>query len=262
MSLSRPLRGSCACHRNQYFIRAPEGATDVAQVLFGTDPSHRTAQANPLAAHVRVPLTWYHSATFAFFPDETASTIRRLYENPFEGHARRHFCGFCGTPLTYWHERPRSEADYIQVTIGSLCREDLGDLEEMGLIPSSPSSEGERLELPARGGREPDQATAQGDQAPVGATSTSLQPVGRETLSIPWIDSIVEGSSLGGRLKGTKGTRQSADGTTRIEWEIVEYNGEGDDDGGSSGPSSNNGKRKLDDRDDTDDRLMEGVSQQ
>ncbi|ROV98971.1 hypothetical protein VSDG_03777 [Cytospora chrysosperma] len=261
MSLSRPLRGSCACHRNQYFIRAPEGANDVAQVLFGTDPSHRTAQASLLAAHVRVPLTWYHSATFAFFPDETASSIRRLYENPFEGHARRHFCGFCGTPLTYWHERPRSEADYIQVTVGSLCREDLGDLEDMGLIPDSPTSEGETFELPARGGREPAQATGQGDQIPV-TTSTSLQPMGRETQSIPWIDSIVEGSRLGGRLKGAKGTHQSADGTTRIDWEIVEYHGEGVDDEDAGSSSSNNGKRKLGDRDDVDDGQMEGVSQQ
>lgn len=131
----------------------------------------------------------------------------------------------------------------------------------MGLIPSSPSSEGEGLELPAGGGREHDQAAGQGDQAPV-ATPAARQPVGRETLSIPWIDSLVEGSSLGGRLKGTKGTRQSADGTTRIEWEIVEYNGEGDDDDDSGGPPSSNGKRKLSDRDDTDDHQMAGVSQQ
>ncbi|KUI59204.1 hypothetical protein VP1G_06445 [Cytospora mali] len=261
MSIPRPLRGSCACHRNQYLIRAPEGATEFAQVLFGTDPSHRIAQANPLSAHIRVPLTWYYSATFSFFPDENATTIRRLYENPFEGYSRRHFCGFCGTPLTYWSDHPRSEAEYIQVTMGSLCREDLGDLEDLGLIPGSPVSEGERLELPTRGGREPDQAsTGQGNQA-TGTTSTDPQPVGRETLSIPWIDSIVEGSSLGGRLKGTKGTRQSADGTTRIEWEIVEFNAEGDDDEAGSS-SSNNGKRKLGDRDDVDDHQMEGASKQ
>lgn len=222
-----------------------------------------------------MPLTWYHSATFAYFPDETASTIRRLYENPFEGHARRHFCGFCGTPLTYWSEQPRSEADYIHITLGSLCREDLGDLDDLGLIPGSPASEGEAPELPplpTRGGRVPSQATAAAEdaaaaaaaagalQAPVAATSTSLRPaVGRDTLSIPWIDSIVEGSSLGGRLKRTKGSRQSADGTTRVEWEIVEYDDEdNDDEAGSS--SSNNGKRKLGDRDASDDH-MEGISQ-
>lgn len=132
----------------------------------------------------------------------------------------------------------------------------------MGLIPSSPSPEGEGSEeVPAGGAaREHGRAAGQGVQAPAAA---STAPVSRETLSIPWIDSIVEGSSLGGRLKGTKGTRQSADGTTRIEWEIVEYDGDGDDDDEDAGGSpANSGKRKLSDRDDTDDQQMEGVSQQ
>lgn len=148
--------------------------------------------------------------------------------------------------------------------MGSLCREDLGDLEEMGLVPGSPVSESDTFELPSGRRRGPDQATDEVNPAPV-TTSTTRQPVGRETLSIPWIDSIVEGSSLGGRLKKTKGTRQSADGTARIEWEIVEYNDDQDDDNADDGEagssSSNNGKRKRGDRDDVDDR-MEGVSQQ
>lgn len=41
MSLARSLRGSCACNRNQYLIKAPQDARDVAQVHFGTDASHR-----------------------------------------------------------------------------------------------------------------------------------------------------------------------------------------------------------------------------
>lgn len=172
-----------------------------------------------------------------------------MFDNPFEGHTRRQFCGFCGTPLTYWSEHPRTEADYIQITMGSLCREDLGDLEDMGLIPESPG-EDQTLQLPSRGGAQ---------EAPVTSTSTAVQPVvHRDTTSIPWFDSIVEGSSLGGRLRATKGTRHSADGATTIEWEIVEYN----DDGGEevSTPSSNNGKRKLGDRDDAGEDRMEDVS--
>lgn len=119
--------------------------------------------------------------------------------------------------------------------MGSLCREDLGDLEDLGLVPESPV-EGQAAEA-----------------------STALHPTeGRETTDIPWFDSLVEGSKLGGRLKTTKGTRHSADGSTKIEFEIVEYNNDGSE---VSTPTSGNGKRKLGDRDDADDSHMEGVSQ-
>lgn len=215
------------------------------------------AQASPLAAHIRIPLTWYHSATFSEYPDETATQIRRVYENPFERHTRRTFCGVCGTPLTYWSEHPRTEADYIQVTMGSLHREDLGDLEDLGLIPESPI-EVPRFEIPAISGRGavgPSEAISEDS---VAATSAALRPnaTHRETDGVPWFDSIIEGSSLGGRLKTTRGTRQSADGTTRIEFEITEYSDDGNEARGSSG---SNGKRKLGDREDVD--TMEGVSQ-
>ncbi|KAJ4391353.1 hypothetical protein N0V93_004970 [Gnomoniopsis smithogilvyi] len=257
MSLQRPLRGHCACRRNQYYIRAPQGVTEVAQVLFSTGESHRIAQANPLSAHIRIPLTWYHSATFAEFPDETATSIRRVYENPFERHTRRTFCGVCGTPLTYWSEQPRTEADYIQVTMGSLSREDLGDLEDLGLIPESPI-EAPQFDIPAIAGR---QATSPGDATsdPVATTSTALHPTGtyRETVGVPWFESIIEGSSLGGRLRTTRGTRQSADGLTKFEIEITEFNDDGTEASQSSG---NNGKRKLGDR--TDVEEMEGISQE
>lgn len=42
MSLQRPLRGHCACRRNQYYIRAPQGVSEVAQVIFSTGESHST----------------------------------------------------------------------------------------------------------------------------------------------------------------------------------------------------------------------------
>ncbi|KAJ4420111.1 hypothetical protein N0V82_004558 [Gnomoniopsis sp. IMI 355080] len=258
MSLGRPLRGHCACRRNQYYIRAPQGVKEVAQVLFSTEESHRIAQANPLSAHIRIPLTWYHSATFAEFPDERPSSIRRVYEDPFERHTRRTFCGVCGTPLTYWSEQPRTEADYIQVTMGSLAREDLGDLDDLGLIPESPI-EAPQFEIPAIASRQvPGPKSGDATSDPVEATSTALHPTGahRETTSIPWFDSIMEGSSLGGRLRTTRGTRQSADGRTRFEIEIIEFNDDGTE---LSDTAGNNGKRKLGDRTDIDD--MEGVSQ-
>lgn len=227
-----------------------------------------------MSAHIRVPIEWYHSATFSFFPDETAAMIRRVYDNPFEGHTRRHFCGFCGTPLTYWSEWPRGEANYIQVTMGSLCREDVGDLEELGLVtetptsPSSSSPRGPSRGSPVEGGVSNTGMTAEGDsgyqqqQQPttaIGGTSSALARGGRETTTIPWFDTLLEGSRLARRVRSTRGSRQSADGTTRVEWEIVEYT---DDPSDPGTPSTGNGKRKLGDRDDADeDAQMEGVGQ-
>lgn len=162
----------------------------------------------------------------------------------------------CGTPLTYWSEHPRTEADYIQVTMGSLRREDLGDLEDLGLIPESPI-EAPKFEIPAIAGRQAAEPTGAASnpitEAPIALHSTGTH---RETSSIPWFDSIIEGSSLGGRLKTTRGTRQSADGTTRIEYEITEFNDDGTE---ISEFPGNNGKRKLGDRTDIDD--MEDISQ-
>lgn len=42
MSALHPLRGGCHCGRNRYIIDMPEGADDIAQVLFNADASHRT----------------------------------------------------------------------------------------------------------------------------------------------------------------------------------------------------------------------------
>lgn len=140
--------------------------------------------------------------------------------------------------------------------MGSLRREDLGDLEDLGLVPQSPI-EAPTFEIPAIAGR---QAAGSTDTAssPSTAASTALHTSGtyRETNSIPWLDSIIEGSSLGGRLKTTRGTRQSADGTTRIEYEITEFNDDGTE---ISEFSGNNGKRKLGDHTNVDE--MEDVSQ-
>lgn len=91
--------------------------------------------------------------------------------------------------------------------------------------------------------------------------SSASQPIGRESHGIPWIESLVEGSSLGGKLKRASVTRRSADGSAWAQWHIVEYT---DDDHHvgiePSGSSGNNAKRKLGDREDVDE--MEGSAQQ
>lgn len=142
--------------------------------------------------------------------------------------------------------------------MGSLCRDDLGDLDDLGLIPESPT-EGQSPVLHSSGSRQSTEGGGAVEKVPVVTSSSDLQSSGDlETTGIPWFDTIIEGSNLAGRLKTTKGLRQSADGTTRVEWEIVEYTGDGNEPNVQSG---NNGKRKLGDRDDVDDAQMGGVSQ-
>ncbi|KAI1340458.1 hypothetical protein F5Y15DRAFT_40369 [Xylariaceae sp. FL0016] len=224
------LRGSCHCGRNQYIIHVPSNSSESAQILFDTRVTHRVSSATPLSAFIRVPLTWYHSRMFPFFPDETRSSIRRVYSDPIEQHAKRHFCGFCGTPLSYWSEQPRSEADYIQLTLGSLLTEDLHGLEEMGLIPGEPDQEDEM------------------DTEPSPVSRSGNQLIGREFSTIPWFNDLLSGSRLGD-MRTTRGVRQSEDGRTRIEFEITEWTGEDDSDGqdAETSESSNTGKRKRSD---------------
>ncbi|KLU87884.1 hypothetical protein MAPG_06874 [Magnaporthiopsis poae ATCC 64411] len=230
MASLRPLRGGCHCGRNHYTVNLPENCAEIARVLFDTDPRHRIFQASPISAFLRVPLTWYSSTTSAFFPDEASPTIRRTYTHPSQQHTKRCFCGFCGTPLSYWSEDPPAEAEFIRLTLGSLHSEDLGDLEDLGLIPGTPPSEAE----------------TEGDGGASGSSNSrpTRSVVARETLGVPWFDSMVAGSRLG-NLRASRVGGRSRDGRVTYEWEIVEWtaDGDGDDkmdddgDGSQPGPS-------------------------
>jgi len=163
----------------------------------------------------------------------------------------RHFCGFCGTPLSFWSEQPRSEADFIQLTLGSLSAEDLGDLEDLGLLPGSD----DEAETPPSPVRPADSAGLSATGADNTTGEVALRP-GRETLGgIPWFDSLVEGSRLG-RLSRRKGSSRSPDGTVKVEWEVVEYT---EDDSGADTPRS--GKRKFGDEEEDHKEPMLGVEQ-
>ncbi|QPH01533.1 hypothetical protein C2857_005736 [Epichloe festucae Fl1] len=229
MSALRPLRGGCLCGRNRYIIAIPEDGIRNAEVLFSTERSHQEPLATPLAAYIRVPLSWLHSTTFAFFDDETHAMIRRVYTHPSQEHTKRNFCGFCGTPLSYWSEKPRSEAEYINLTLGSLLQEDLQDLEDLGLISEESEGEAEEKQVDTR-----NQGTAL-----------------RQSFGVPWFDSMVEGTRLG-RMRRAHGIKQSEDGTVKIEWEIIEQSDTPEDDGDvdMDSTSGSSGKRKLQDRGD------------
>ncbi|KAH7349490.1 hypothetical protein B0T11DRAFT_131576 [Plectosphaerella cucumerina] len=220
---ARSLRGGCHCGRNSYIIDIPASPDgNRPRVLFNSDSLHASPLATPLAASIRVPLSWYKSSTHAFFADETHASIRRVYESssPAQQPTKRHFCGFCGTPLAFWTERPLSEADFIQLTLATLCDNDLGDLEEMGLLPEP-------------GDATPDAA----DDAP--STETRI------VRGVPWLDGLVKGSRLA-TLRQTQGTGRSADGSTRIEWEFVEWTEKDEEDVHDKAEvASSLGKRKL-----------------
>ncbi|KAI0527838.1 hypothetical protein F5B22DRAFT_6712 [Xylaria bambusicola] len=207
-SLAAQLRGSCQCGRNQYAIQVPSASSSLAQVIFDSDVNHRISSASPLSAFLRVPLPWYHSEVFPFFPDESRSTIRRQYAHPAERHAQRSFCGYCGTPLSYWSEEPRGESEYIQLTLGSLLTEDLHNLQELGLLPDDTDSD-------------------EMDIAPSPVPSPGRELIGRDITTVPWFDSLISGSRLG-NIKTMKGVRHTSDGTGRVEFEVTEWTADDD----------------------------------
>jgi hypothetical protein len=176
-------------------------------------------------------LTWYQSTTYAFFDDETPFAIRRSYTSPNEQSAKRHFCGFCGTPLSYWSESPASEAEYISLTLGSLNGSDLRDLEDLGILPSEALQDAENDKEKIS------------NVVPFAGSNTLTGPANE---GLPWFETMVEGSRLG-RMKRSSGQRQ--DGRYKVEWEIMEWT-EGDEVGGTS-PA----KRKLDEVEENDSNM-------
>ncbi len=188
-----------------------------------------------------MPLSWYHSTTEAFFPDETHALIRRVYTHPSHSHAKRHFCGYCGTPLSYWSEEPHSEADYINLTLGSLLREDLRDLEDMGLIPDASDTDEQEKEEQGEGSG---QQLSAGRQATSAAARPSRSTALRESYGVPWFDGLVEGTRLG-KMRQTRGVERSQDGRVKIEWEVFEYHGGGDDDNNNDDDNHGDGDVEM-----------------
>ncbi|KAI9746666.1 MAG: hypothetical protein M1818_000380 [Claussenomyces sp. TS43310] len=229
--MSRTLSGGCSCGRNHYTVHLPADVTDDAQVFFDDSHSRRRDTAALLSAYLRVPLPWVHSTTYAFFPDETHHSIRRVYTSPSDTASKRHFCGFCGTPLSHWTESPRREADYIYLTLGSLAGNDLQDLEELGLLPQELAADN-------------DDDVQEASDVQGAAQSVSL---GR---GVPWFESLVRGTGLG-RVKRSIGS--SRDGSTRVDWEVFEWTN-GDD----AQPANVVGKRKLETLEGGD-SIMEGL---
>ncbi|KAL5629337.1 hypothetical protein BROUX41_001944 [Berkeleyomyces rouxiae] len=261
MASMRPLRGSCHCGRYRYIVERPLDTTESVPVLIDANRLHETSVASPLPAFLRVPLSWYHSSTHALFPDESRTAISRFY-SPADSSCRRNFCGFCGTPLSFWSEEPHSEAEYIQVSLGSLLREDLHDLEELGYVLGS-EDETERpahvvepgSELTASSANsgsshgtkgEPPNTRAVGSKVGTSearnrSTNTvdmskkdsfsKSQPLLHQRVStqLPWFEGFFDDFMAKGRLHRHHGTHTSKDGSTHVEWEVVEWTGDADE---------------------------------
>ena len=186
-------------------------------------PAYALADSLTLKAlSLRVPLARIHSTTYAFFPDETPSTIKRVFTPRHAPHTKRHFCGLCGTSISHWSEETPDESEWIYVNVGSLKRDSVELLEDTGFLRGVGSGDNEVAQL-ATGGTK--QATSIGQ--------------GREVRGTPWFEEMIQGSELG-RIKRRRGGGTSADGHTSVEWEVTEFeSGEGDT------AAANTGKRKL-----------------
>ncbi|KEF62109.1 uncharacterized protein A1O9_00081 [Exophiala aquamarina CBS 119918] len=253
MSQLRPIHGACNCGRNLYSITVPEGAVERAEVYFDDSSESRRSQATPLTAWLRVPLPWFASATQAHFPDETHSSIRKIFTPLHTPHCQRVFCGYCGTHLSYWTEQPASEAEYLSVTLGSLLTEDLRALQELDLLPGDIDSEALEWHPSQQQRRDTSSSSAVPTHRPQepqeeSAAVTQGQRNGK-TGGLSWFEELLEGSRLGRRHKTRRGHGIGADGSTIVEWEVSEDFDDGTQlhDPGQPASDSTSSKRKIDD---------------
>ncbi|KAK4691726.1 hypothetical protein P7C71_g5335, partial [Lecanoromycetidae sp. Uapishka_2] len=227
MDEQQPLQGACSCGRNHYHISIPSNPVETFRVLYDDRTEHSRALS------LRVPLTHIRSVTYAFYPDETASTIRKVFSPNHAPHTKRHFCGLCGTQLSHWSEETPKEAEMIYINLGSLKSESVERLEEAGLL-STTTLDDDSPSQPA----EKD------------STSMANTGPGREIRGTPWFEQLIDGSELG-RIRRTRGGETSLDGKTKTEWEVTEFeSGSGEDDGMGTG------KRKHDSLAEDDDVHM------
>lgn len=156
---------------------------------------------------LRVPLSVFQSTTYAFYPDETHSAIRRVFTPRNAPNTKRHFCGFCGTQLTYWSEENPEEADWVFVSLGSLKNESLERLDDAGILDATEEDDKEHAgnDIEAR-------------------KELIKKKHDQELLGTPWFEETNQRVELG-KMKRRRGGQSSSDGRIRVEWEIVEITG-------------------------------------
>ncbi|CAK3767397.1 hypothetical protein DOTSEDRAFT_70635 [Lecanosticta acicola] len=231
MAALNHLFGSCACERNQYTVVIPDTpSASLAHVYFDNTALSRRTQATPTTAWLRVPLEWYSSFTIAQFPDESHSSIKRTFHAPARSTAlpatRRQFCGYCGSHLTQWNEGEASQNTHelLDVTLGSLLDESLEKLEALNILDPEAEQESDTSEdgLVKGTSINEEDHIATNEQSMGGVDAAPARP--RHQLAnrgMPYFEEMVENSRLG-RLRRRAGGHASADGTTRVQWEVLE----------------------------------------
>jgi hypothetical protein len=146
--------------------------------------------------------------------------IRRTFTPRHAPYSKRVFCGFCGTHLSYWSEQPPEEAEFLNVTVGSL--RDVQALQELDLLPEDINTESLST----------DNSATDGTQEVATPASEMNAPLSRETTegrsgNVNWFEEMIHGSRLGRAQKTRRGVGVSADGSTTVEWEVSEWT-EGD----------------------------------
>lgn len=146
----------------------------------------------------------------------------------------------------------------MSITLGSLFTDDLKALQELDLLPSD--TDAEALQSRGTQGTPQDASPA----LPIAVAEehdlqlkTQSQHRGR-TGGLSWFEELLEGSRLGHGQKTRRGQGVSADGSTRIEWEVSEYFEDGTQLSDSKQPTPTSSKRKLDEIAEGDDVKMHG----
>ena len=115
--------------------------------------------------------------------------------------------------MTYWSESPQEEAEWVYVNLGSLRNKSVEALETAGFFAGN-------------------------EEAKID-TQVAKTGHGRELKGTAWFEEMIEGSELG-RMKRRREGQTSLDGRTKVEWEVVEF------DGNDGEEIASGEKRKLD----------------
>jgi len=193
-----------------------------------------------------VPLDWYQSSTHSFYDDESHSAIRRIFSPRHAPQTQRVFCGFCGTPLTFWTEDPRDESEFMSISIGSLLIEDQRALDDLGLLPEDFDEEAPHAGVSTSSDLAPAHTTSSSVIVPSFEDPTDFPDISRSlqrgrTGGIPWFEEMMEGSRLGRLMRSRRGMGISDDQSTSIQWEFSEWHDDGT--GGTVQQDSDSGGR-------------------